>query len=463
MTGEKKCPKCGLRNELDARYCIYCGKNFPGRVCPKCNFVNDPIVLDICTDCGSPLNLRICPKCKLENELDALYCIDCGTPFPRKHEKISRTLKKMAPIFLLIFIALAVWKNLPNKDIKNQPQAILAVKVEDSSNSPLEGVAFSVIGGKTIDYTDLNGKLEIKLTNEFAPRDTLFFELSKEHYQSAYDHLVIKGDAKRFEKRYVMPKVIYGIRFLILDETKNPIEGVSMYRNNVDTYQKSDQSGRLKDSFEELNVPIKYEFKKSYYQGEPWTATKNLFAYSNVIEKQIQLRRLFFTVQCQDTTGIYGNDLGSIRVVNLIDRTERYTDANGRAQFPLSQPGAEVKLHPSKEPIFPGSNQSADPLTVQPAQLVRINVTPIPESLTLTILCPDGSPFRYATVIIDGNKYHGEQITDVDGIVTFKSCWIKPFEQFKITVSKGRQKESRDLRPKVSNPASKIILRSCEE
>jgi len=451
MAGLKKCtnPECKLDNDLDARYCIYCGQEFSKRKCLKCGFLNDPVILDVCSkpDCRHSLNINICPnpECNRENDPDAFFCIYCGSPFPAAERKrVYKSIRRKTPFFLgIIIIGILVLITLPNIGGKNQSTAILTIDVEDPSNKPLEGVAFSVIGGKTIDYTNSYGKLEIKLTKDIMPGDTLYFELTKDHYRSVYDYLTVQGGSNS-HKRYAMPRVQYVIKFILQDDAKNPLEGVSIYRNNADTYQKSDLNGRFEDSFDDLDAPIKYEFKKPCYQSVSWMANKTSvpeIAYSKQIVRSFELKKMFFTIQCLDTTNLYLDNLEGIKVVSLLDNTVRYTDRFGKCPpLPLCNASGLVKLQLSKDPFFPV--QSSGELKVQPNQMVRIILSPLEGSLTLKILCPDGSPFKQAIVTMEGKGYFDQQVTRPSGIVNFQSPHLRRDEQYKITVKKGPQQET---------------------
>jgi hypothetical protein len=77
-----KCSQCGggpLTDNGDGSIaCPFCGSTFahPERVCPRCESVNEPGVLE-CTACGQTLQ-EPCVRCGTLNWVNASYCKRCG-------------------------------------------------------------------------------------------------------------------------------------------------------------------------------------------------------------------------------------------------------------------------------------------------------------------------------------------------------------------------------------------------
>ena len=112
----RACHHCNSINELDAGYCISCGKPLL-KICPNCGKINPPYerrheVVN-CLKCGELLN-AVCQNCKkatpLVSGMHKFFCGHCGKQIevPRKqcpkcrapafmHDKICRSCGTKLP------------------------------------------------------------------------------------------------------------------------------------------------------------------------------------------------------------------------------------------------------------------------------------------------------------------------------------------------------------------------------
>lgn len=74
------CPHCGATNEVDAMFCEQCGTRLRDQLCPHCGAVLDDKA-DFCENCNHYIDAEHCPYCyALVGEEDT-FCPECGVPF----------------------------------------------------------------------------------------------------------------------------------------------------------------------------------------------------------------------------------------------------------------------------------------------------------------------------------------------------------------------------------------------
>lgn len=77
----KECPVCGTMNDINALYCEECGYSFSGeKHCPKCGAKISVPNADICEVCGEWLIEHKCKFCYADLEEGAKFCSECGNP-----------------------------------------------------------------------------------------------------------------------------------------------------------------------------------------------------------------------------------------------------------------------------------------------------------------------------------------------------------------------------------------------
>jgi len=75
----KVCPHCNYLNEPEARFCSECGYDFHNeRICPYCGMKVQPGI-DICNYCGEWLLEGVCKFCGAEVEDGQIFCGQCGS------------------------------------------------------------------------------------------------------------------------------------------------------------------------------------------------------------------------------------------------------------------------------------------------------------------------------------------------------------------------------------------------
>jgi hypothetical protein len=75
----RKCSACNHSNELEALYCEECGKALQTAKCPHCGSTTEPGD-DICERCGTWQLAGQCMFCYAPLEDDDLFCSECGNP-----------------------------------------------------------------------------------------------------------------------------------------------------------------------------------------------------------------------------------------------------------------------------------------------------------------------------------------------------------------------------------------------
>jgi membrane protease subunit (stomatin/prohibitin family) len=75
-----KCPKCGVENNIDSKFCAACGEKMQIEKvsCPSCKAEN-PLGAKFCQICGVSFTGNKCAKCAHENAPGAKFCADCGS------------------------------------------------------------------------------------------------------------------------------------------------------------------------------------------------------------------------------------------------------------------------------------------------------------------------------------------------------------------------------------------------
>lgn len=75
-----RCPKCGVENNADSKFCAACGGKMQIEKvsCPSCKAEN-PAGGKFCQICGASLTSKKCAKCAHENAPGAKFCADCGS------------------------------------------------------------------------------------------------------------------------------------------------------------------------------------------------------------------------------------------------------------------------------------------------------------------------------------------------------------------------------------------------
>ena len=73
------CPKCGAFNELNSLFCEECGASFYSDNCHNCGSPLEPGI-DVCEHCNSYLLKDICSFCGSNMAADDAFCPECGLP-----------------------------------------------------------------------------------------------------------------------------------------------------------------------------------------------------------------------------------------------------------------------------------------------------------------------------------------------------------------------------------------------
>ena len=92
MENKKICPSCNELNEVDHKFCIYCGRQFnPDKdyiKCPKCSGMNYPESIE-CRKCGYLLREDIKKTFPNPSKKDYKKCPECGNILPANHNYCS--------------------------------------------------------------------------------------------------------------------------------------------------------------------------------------------------------------------------------------------------------------------------------------------------------------------------------------------------------------------------------------
>ena len=75
----KACPYCGAINELEAMFCAQCGQPISKTICPHCGAEIDPDA-DFCESCHHYIKKDVCSFCGSHLSGNEAYCPECGSP-----------------------------------------------------------------------------------------------------------------------------------------------------------------------------------------------------------------------------------------------------------------------------------------------------------------------------------------------------------------------------------------------
>ncbi len=75
----KPCPYCGAINELEAMFCAQCGQPISSATCPHCGAEVDADA-DFCETCHHYIKKDVCSYCGAHLAGNEAYCPECGSP-----------------------------------------------------------------------------------------------------------------------------------------------------------------------------------------------------------------------------------------------------------------------------------------------------------------------------------------------------------------------------------------------